>query len=124
RHYRNGILQAEAHESFRTQIDSLAFSDGVGACTCPGASGGSNGRAFAAAEDAAEDCADRRAAANLLSGVLATGRAFAFPGVGCKLVGLAVEADLLDIEHERRTAAVVRSSMGFHHATFNVGPGR
>src|SRR5690242_12792104 len=95
RHDRNGILQLETHESFRTQIHTLSLGDGVrsgsGAC----ARDRSDGRAFAAAEDATENSADRSTAGGLFNRVLAAGCCLAFPGIRRDLIALAVEADLL-----------------------------
>src|SRR5436305_13217694 len=53
-HYRNGILQAEADESFWTQFHFLPLGNAVCASTRPGSRRRSDGSPFAATKDSTQ----------------------------------------------------------------------
>src|SRR5690242_357841 len=100
-HDRDRVLKFKAHERLRTELHLLPLGDGVCTCPCTRAGRSPDGCALAATEDATQDRAYGSATAYLFSGVFAAGCALALPIVGCQLVGLAIEADFLGIQHER-----------------------
>src|SRR5258708_1307760 len=79
---REGVGQVEADEGFGGDLDLFASGDGVGSGTDAAAGSGSDGCAFASAEDAAEDGANGCSAADFLGGVGATALAFDAVGFG------------------------------------------
>src|SRR5271155_587246 len=97
------VGEVETDEGFGRNLNLLAASDGVGTSTDTAASSGSDGCAFAAAEDPAEDSSDGCSAADLLCGVGSA--AFAFDAVG-----ISVDGDLFTTaidDGEERAAFVV-----------------
>src|SRR5690349_4820366 len=93
RHHRNRAVMTEGQQRFRSQLDLLATSDGVCACTRSSSRRGADGSALAAAKDSTEDCAHRRAAGDFTSGVLATGVALLRPLIADDVVALSVVAE-------------------------------
>ena len=68
---RERVGELKADKGFGGDLNLLAASDGVGSGADSTAGSGSDGCSLAAAQDAAEDCPNGCAAANLLCGVFA-----------------------------------------------------
>ena len=103
----DGVGELEADEGLGGDLDLLAAGDGVGAGADSAAGCCSDGCAFAAAEDAAEDGAYGCSAADFFGGVLAA--AFALFGVGFGDDGdvLAFTVDAGEFDGEQGAALVV-----------------
>src|ERR1700749_1718170 len=97
---REGVGEVEADEGFGGNLNLLTAGDGVGTGSDTAAGSGSDGCAFASAEDAAEDGSDGCAAANFFGGVRATALALDAVGIGVdgELIAAAIDTGELDGE--------------------------
>ena len=112
-----GVGEVEADEAFGGNLDLLAASDGVGSGSDTTAGSGSDGCAFASAEDAAEDGSDSCSAANFLGCVGAAAFALDAVGIGVDGETLAATVDAGEFDGEQRAALVVGRLLYSHNAT-------
>jgi hypothetical protein len=99
-----GVGQVEADEGFGGDLDLFASGDGVGSGTDATAGRGSDGCAFASAEDAAENGSDGCSAADLLGGIGSAALALDAVGVGVDGEFFAAAIDAGEFDGEERTA--------------------
>src|ERR1700722_3457919 len=105
---RERVGEVEADEGFGLDLDLLAASDGVGSGADTAAGSGSDGCAFAASEDAAEDGSDGSAASDFFGGVCAAALALDAVGIGGDGEFFSTTVDAGEFDGEQRVALVVR----------------
>ena len=104
---RKRVGEVEADESFGGNLNLLSAGDGVGAGSDTAAGSGSDGCAFASAEDAAKDGSDGCASSDFFSGVLAAALALDAVGFGVDGEFIAVAIDAGEFDGEQGVPFVV-----------------
>src|SRR5882757_3755058 len=120
---REGVGEVEADEGFGGNLNLLAAGDGVGSGSYTAACSGSDGCAFASAEDAAEDGADGCSATYFFGGVFAAALALDAIGLGVYSDLFTAAIDAGEFDGEQRAAFVVGGLLHGDDAAGDGGAG-
>src|SRR6202011_5236405 len=113
-------LKGKIQDRLRRQFDLLALGCGLHTAAHASPSCGTNGRAFAASSDGADNASNDRAAANFLRGVLAPRTALFFVLVSLNVVSPAAHCDAIELQDQYRLSGKLACALEVNDVTSHV----